>query len=149
MATSTSPSRWAQGLLSAATLIVTDQDGNELFNGTVTQAMLDNGVPVTMTAPSPAPPYTVTATVTDPASNTATSSDSATFGIMAAIAPTAPTVVITEDADNDGYINEAELNNDIDISVTLGSGTKVGDTIEVTDQDGNVILRHGHAGHAG
>ncbi|WP_368730454.1 beta strand repeat-containing protein, partial [Grimontia marina] len=121
------------------TLIVTDQDGNALFNGAVTQAMLDNGVPVTMTAPATGTTITVTATVTDPAGNTANGSDSATLDYGDS-APTAPTVVITEDANNDGYINDAELNGQIDISVTLGSGTDVGDTIEVTDQNDNVIF---------
>ncbi|WP_198159593.1 retention module-containing protein, partial [Grimontia marina] len=60
-------------------LVVTDQDGNELFNGTVTQDMLDDGVPVTMTAPATGTTITVTATVTDPAGNTANGSDSATL----------------------------------------------------------------------
>ncbi|MCL2916625.1 hypothetical protein L2725_23090, partial [Shewanella corallii] len=121
------------------TLVVTDQDGNELFNGTVTQAMLDNGVPVTMTAPDTGTTITVTATVTDPAGNTANGSDSATLDYGDS-APTAPTVVITEDTNNDGYIDGSELDGLVDISITLGAGTVVGDTVTVTDQDGNVIF---------
>ncbi|WP_325890850.1 hypothetical protein [Grimontia sp. NTOU-MAR1] len=49
-------------------------------------------------------------------------------------------MVITEDANNDGYVNDAELNGQIDITVTLGAGTAVGDTLVVTDQDGNTLF---------
>ncbi|WP_062715367.1 beta strand repeat-containing protein, partial [Grimontia marina] len=121
------------------TLVVTDQDGNALFNGTVTQAMLDNGVPVTMTAPATGTTLTVTATVTDPAGNTANGSDSATLD-HGSSAPTAPTVVITEDANDDGYINDGELDGQVEITITLGAGTAVGDTLVVTDQDGNTLF---------
>ncbi|MFC3140911.1 retention module-containing protein, partial [Shewanella submarina] len=120
-------------------LIVTDQDGNELFNGTVTQAMLDNGLQLAIDAPATGTTLTVTATVTDPAGNTANGNDSATLDYGSS-APTAPTVVITDDANNDGYIDGTELDGQIDISITLGSGTEVGDAITVTDQDGNVIF---------
>ncbi|MCL2916624.1 hypothetical protein L2725_23085, partial [Shewanella corallii] len=123
------------------TLIVTDQDGNELFNGTVTQAMLDNGVPVTMTAPATGTAISVTATVTDPAGNSAEGSDSAVldYGVGTG-APAAPTVTITEDSNNDGTINDAELDGQVNITVALGAGTAVGDTIVVTDQDGNTLF---------
>ncbi|MBW8186747.1 hypothetical protein, partial [Shewanella nanhaiensis] len=47
------------------TLVVTDQDGNVIFTGTVTQEMLTNGVPVTMDAPATGTDVVVTATVTD------------------------------------------------------------------------------------
>ncbi len=123
------------------TLVVTDQDGNVIFTGTVTQAMLTNGVPVTMDAPATGTDVVVTATVTDAAGNTAEGSDAATLDYGTGTgAPAAPTVVITEDANNDGYINDAELDGQIDATVTLGAGTSVGDTVTITDQDGNVIF---------
>ncbi|MBW8186737.1 hypothetical protein, partial [Shewanella nanhaiensis] len=37
-------------------------------------------------------------------------------------------------------INDAELDGQIDATVTLGAGTSVGDTVTITDQDGNVIF---------
>ncbi|MDP3515768.1 MAG: Ig-like domain-containing protein, partial [Pseudohongiella sp.] len=48
-------------------------------------------------------------------------------------APSAPTVVITEDANNDGFINTAELSGDVDVEVTLPSGLVAGDIINVSN----------------
>ncbi|WP_229814827.1 Ig-like domain-containing protein, partial [Shewanella hanedai] len=59
------------------TLVVTDQAGNTLFSGPVTQAMLDSGLSVTMNPPATGTNVTVTATVTDPAGNTSSNSDTA------------------------------------------------------------------------
>ncbi|MGI2261699.1 hypothetical protein ACRRUX_20555, partial [Shewanella sp. GXUN23E] len=118
---------------------VTDQDGNVIFSGAVTQDMLDNGLQLAVDAPATGTTLVITATVTDVAGNTANGSDSATLDYGSS-APSAPTVVITEDANNDGYINDSELSGQVDISITLGSGTAVGDSVTVTDQDGNVIF---------
>ncbi|MBW8186725.1 hypothetical protein, partial [Shewanella nanhaiensis] len=75
------------------------------------------------------------------AGNTATGNDSATLDYGTGTgAPAAPTVVITEDTNNDGYINEAELDGQINATVTLGAGTVIGDTVTVTDQDGNTLF---------
>ncbi len=123
------------------TLVVTDQDGNELFNGTVTQDMLDNGQAVTMDAPATGTTVTVTATLTNANGDSAASNDSATLDYGTGTgAPASPTVVITEDANNDGFINNAELDGQIDATVTLGAGTAVGDTVTITDQDGNTLF---------
>ncbi|MBW8186717.1 beta strand repeat-containing protein, partial [Shewanella nanhaiensis] len=123
------------------TLVVTDQDGNELFSGTVTQDMLDNGQAVTMDAPATGTDVVVTATVTDEAGNTATGNDAATLDYGTGVgAPASPTVEIVEDANNDGFINDAELDGQINISVELGAGTAVGDTLVVTDQAGNTLF---------
>ncbi|MGI2261698.1 hypothetical protein, partial [Shewanella sp. GXUN23E] len=123
------------------TLTVTDQAGNVLFSGPVTQAMLDNGLTLAINPPASGTNLVITATVSDAAGNSASGSDSAVldYGVGTG-APAAPTVVITEDANNDGYINTAELNGQIDITVTLGAGTVVGDTLTVTDQDGTVLF---------
>ncbi|MEC4740947.1 hypothetical protein HWQ48_27075, partial [Shewanella sp. E94] len=59
------------------TLVVTDQAGNELFNGTVTQDMLDNGLAVTMDAPATGTNVTVTATLTNFMGAIVTGSDNA------------------------------------------------------------------------
>ncbi|WP_325890858.1 hypothetical protein [Grimontia sp. NTOU-MAR1] len=116
---------------------MTDQDGNVIFSGTVTQDMLDNGLQLAVDAPATGETLAITATVTDPAGSSAEGGDQAVmdYGVGTG-APASPTVEITEDANNDGYINDGELNGQIDISVTLGAGTAVGDTLTVTDQDG-------------
>jgi hypothetical protein len=46
---------------------------------------------------------------------------------------TTPTVVITEDANNDGTLNASELSGAVDITVTLPAGALAGDTIQVSD----------------
>ncbi|WP_221936157.1 beta strand repeat-containing protein, partial [Shewanella hanedai] len=122
------------------TVIITDQDGNELFNETITQDMLDNGINVSFDAPATGTNVVVTATVTDPAGNTASASDNATLDYGTGTgAPAAPIVDITEDTNNDGTITDAELDGQINITVTLGAGTEVGDTVTITDQDNNVL----------
>ncbi|MGI2261689.1 beta strand repeat-containing protein, partial [Shewanella sp. GXUN23E] len=123
------------------TLTVTDQAGNVLFSGPVTQAMLDNGLTLAIDPPASGTNLVITATVSDAAGNTTSGSDSAVldYGVGSG-APAAPTVVITEDANNDGYISGNELSGDVNYTVTLGAGTVAGDTISITDQDGTVLF---------
>ncbi|MGH6649448.1 beta strand repeat-containing protein, partial [Aquabacterium sp.] len=47
-------------------------------------------------------------------------------------APGAPIVTIGEDANNDGFINKAELSGSIDVSVTLPATAKAGDSLLVS-----------------
>ncbi|MEC4729161.1 hypothetical protein HWQ46_27075, partial [Shewanella sp. D64] len=121
------------------TLVVTDQAGNELFSGTVTQEILDNGLLLSMNAPVTDTNITVTATLTNFMGAIVTGSDNALLDYGTG-APASPTVDITEDANDDGFINSAELDGQITITITLGAGTAVGDTLIVTDQDNNVIF---------
>ncbi|MGN5186549.1 Ig-like domain-containing protein [Aeromonas veronii] len=118
------------------TLVITDQDGNELFNGKITQAMLDNGLALEVDAPADGDTLTLTATVTDPAGNSHESSDSVTVDTSA---PTV-TLTITEDANDDGLLSKAELDGKVNYQVELGAGTAVGDTLVITDQDGNELF---------
>ncbi|WP_198350458.1 hypothetical protein, partial [Vreelandella venusta] len=76
------------------TLVVVDGKGNELFNGDVTQEMLDNGLTVTITElDGTDTDVSVPATVTDPAGNSDSDTDTGT------IDATAPTIsVALEDA---------------------------------------------------
>ncbi|MCL1040030.1 hypothetical protein L2750_23365, partial [Shewanella submarina] len=112
-----------------------------VYTATITQDMLDNGLSLTLTPPATGTGLTLTATVTDTSGNTASGSDSATLDYGEGTgAPAAPTVEITEDANDDGYINDGELSGEVDITITLGAGTAVGDTIVVTDQDGNTLF---------
>ncbi|MGL6600033.1 hypothetical protein ACSZOB_21000, partial [Aeromonas veronii] len=110
------------------TLVITDQDGNELFNGKITQAMLDNGLALEVDAPADGDTLTLTATVTDPAGNSNESSDSVTVDTSA---PTV-TLTITEDANDDGLLSKAELDGKVNYQVELGAGTAVGDTLVIT-----------------
>ncbi|MEC4729167.1 hypothetical protein HWQ46_27105, partial [Shewanella sp. D64] len=112
------------------TIVVTDQDNNVIFSGPVTQDMIDSDLQLAIDPPATGTNLVITATVTDPAGNSAAGTDSATldYGVGTG-APAGPTVEIDEDTNDDGYINSAELDGQINITVTLGAGTAVGDTL--------------------
>ncbi|AXK48480.1 von Willebrand factor type A (vWA) domain-containing protein [Aliarcobacter trophiarum LMG 25534] len=50
----------------------------------------------------------------------------------------APTVVITEDVNNDGLISKAELDGKVDVTITVPTEANVGDTLNVTNPDGTI-----------
>ncbi|MDO6493102.1 hypothetical protein, partial [Cellulophaga sp. 2_MG-2023] len=78
----------------------------------------------------------LTANITDVAGNVGP--DSATdTAVLDLTDPLAPTVEITEDTNNDGLISEDELIGDIDARVTLPAQTFAGDTVTITDGNGN------------
>ncbi|WP_233260963.1 S-layer family protein [Limnohabitans sp. WS1] len=86
---------------------------------------------VVFNAPANGTNFVATAELSDLAKNTSGKvTDSATIDTSLA---GAPTVVILEDADNNGFINKAELSGQIDVKVTVPAGAVVGDTIIVTD----------------
>ena len=66
------------------------------------------------------------------AGNTGTASDTETYTVDTS-APSAPTVTITEDGNDDGYINASELSGDVNVSVALPGDAVAGDTLSVTD----------------
>ena len=76
--------------------------------------------------------FTVSALVTDAAGNVGPTgnTDTATRDTEA---PNAPTVTITEDANNDGVIETSELSGLINVSVVLPTGTEVGDLLSISD----------------
>ncbi|WP_106376223.1 beta strand repeat-containing protein, partial [Vreelandella songnenensis] len=117
------------------TLVVVDGKGNELVNRPVTQADLDNGVSVTVTDLNAGDTaLSLTATVTDPAGNTNTSTANGTIDAQA------PTVSVTlEDASGDIYSAD-EIRDGVNATVTLGDGTQVGDTLVVVDGKGNELV---------
>ncbi|MGA4495787.1 DUF5801 repeats-in-toxin domain-containing protein [Vreelandella venusta] len=119
------------------TLIVTDKDGNELLNRLVTQDDLDNGVSVEVPVSPGDTDVSVTATVTDPAGNTASDDDKKPVDNV----PPAVTVELTGSGD-DGTYSQDEIGDDgtVTADVTLQDGTEVGDTLIVTDKDGNELL---------
>ena len=82
----------------------------------------------------------ISAVVTDDAGNTSTATDSLNLDTVAA---GAPSVTITEDADNDGLISAAELSGDINVTVALtGTNAVAGDTLTVNGSD--ILLTTSH-----
>ncbi|MBR9927106.1 MAG: hypothetical protein GYB28_19220, partial [Gammaproteobacteria bacterium] len=118
------------------TLVVTDKDGNVLDEREVTQDDLDNGVSVEVPVSPGDTDVSVTATVTDPTGNTASDDDQKPVDNV----PPAVTVELTGSGD-DGTYSQDEIGDDgtVTAQVTLQDGTEVGDTLVVTDKDGNVL----------
>ncbi|KHF11140.1 hypothetical protein PO79_03590, partial [Vibrio parahaemolyticus] len=56
--------------------------------------------------------------------------------VLDTTATPAPTVVITEDANNDGLISKAELDGKVDVTITVPTEANVGDTLNVKNPDG-------------
>ena len=52
---------------------------------------------------------------------------------MTRAASPAPTVTITEDANNDALISSSELSGNVDVRIDLPAGSVAGDTIRVSD----------------
>ncbi|MGI2107774.1 hypothetical protein ACRN9A_21980, partial [Shewanella frigidimarina] len=114
------------------TLIVADGNGNTLFNGPVTQDMLNNGFDVEVPVTAGATDVDVTAQVIDIAGNpSATATDNQPVDNVAAPAPT----VEFSGMGTDGVFNSDEIGSDgtVTATVTLATGTEVGDTLIVTD----------------
>ena len=110
-------------------LTVTDNAGNEEII-TVTQDVIDNGTTLTFPAPAEGEEIRVTAIVADPAGNLSPEgSDSATLD-TSDLTP-GLSVEITEDINNDGYINASELDGDIDVRVALSNEALAGDTLTI------------------
>ncbi|WP_218023819.1 VCBS domain-containing protein, partial [Halomonas halmophila] len=118
------------------TLTVTDKDGNELVNRPVTQDDLDNGVSVEVPVSPGDPETSVSATVTDPAGNSSSDDDQTPIDNV----PPVVSVELQGAGDDDTY-NQDEIGEDgtVTAQVTLEDGTEVGDTLTVTDKDGNVL----------
>ncbi|MFA0254499.1 binary toxin-like calcium binding domain-containing protein, partial [Vibrio breoganii] len=115
------------------TLKVSGQD-----DVTLTQDHLDNGVTYEYDRPADGQSLEVIATIVDQAGNeSAEGTDSATMGDTTATA--APTVVITEDTDNDGIIDRTEISGKVDVKVTVPEGAQVGDTLKVSGQPDRVL----------
>ncbi|MCZ4309488.1 VWA domain-containing protein [Vibrio atlanticus] len=109
---------------------------------TLTQAHLTGGVTYQYDRPADGESITVTATIVDQAGNeSAPGTDSATMGDTTATA--APTVVITEDTNNDGIIDRTEISGKVDVNVTVPADAQVGDTLKVSGQ-ADVTLTQAH-----
>lgn len=85
-------------------------------------------LPVSFPAPASGSTLRINAAVIDTGGKISpVGSDSATI-----IAAAAPTVVITEDANNDGHISSSELRADIGVRIGLPAGAAAGDTVRVS-----------------
>ncbi|MBA4110980.1 MAG: hypothetical protein C0487_15455, partial [Leptothrix sp. (in: Bacteria)] len=72
-------------------------------------------------------------TETDAAGNTTQTTVSLNIDTGVPNNGAAPTVTITEDANNDGFINKAELNGNVDVKVAFdGTKVNIGDVVKVT-----------------
>ncbi|MDN5074056.1 Ig-like domain repeat protein, partial [Aliarcobacter butzleri] len=115
------------------TLNVTNPDGTTT-TVEITADIKTSGYKTSYDAPAEGGTITVSATITDKAGNTSLpGSDTATLDTTAT---PAPTVVITEDANNDGLISKAELDGKVDVTITVPTEANVGDTLNVTNPDG-------------
>ncbi len=113
------------------TITVTDATGaTQTFTATV-----DANGNYTADVPNALPEgnYDVSVSVTDAAGNTTTASD--TGNTVDTTAPTAPVVTISEDSNDDGYINADELNGEVDVSIDV-SDANVGDTLSIVNPNG-------------
>ena len=71
-------------------------------------------------------------TTTDAAGNSTTATDTESYSVDTS-APSAPVVTLTEDANNDGFINSSELSGGVNVEVSLPGDAVAGDTLVITD----------------
>jgi large repetitive protein len=114
-------------------LVVTGT-GNTTQTITLTQAQIDAGkVVVSFNPPANGVDLQVTAQVSDPAGNK--SNIGTDHAVIITDGPGAPTVTLTTDTNNDGYINQGELNggNTVQVLVGIPGTAKAGDTLTIND----------------
>ena len=110
------------------TLTVTGQDPITLTASQIS----DGNLSFSYDKPEDGATITVNATITDQAGHVSSiGTDTAIMGDTTITA--APVVTITEDVNNDGYINGSELNGQVNVAVAIPEGAVAGDTIHVTD----------------
>jgi len=108
-----------------ATIVVTAANGDVLGNTTVRN---DGSWSLTSSQPLPDGSSVVSVTATDVLGNTASNTGSVQIDTTAT---PAPTVIITEDVNNDGIISNSELEGQVDVTIGLPNGTVAGDTLTI------------------
>ena len=122
------------GLAVGHTVTITDGNGNTQAI-TLTASNLAGPILISFPAPTNGGRINANATITDNFGNTSTAvTDSATIKTSA---PMPISIIITEDANNDGVISGKELVGDINTNVALPGGLAVGQTVTITDGNGN------------
>jgi hypothetical protein len=119
------------------TLVVTDNAGNSKSFVLDAASIAAHQVLTTFPVPSEDQTIQINAQLTDPAGNSsAVASDAATKDTFA---PGAPVVTLTDDANNDGFLDTAEVGSKTTVAVSIALPnnpllpTKVGDTLHVTN----------------
>ncbi|MBF4991570.1 retention module-containing protein [Methylophilus sp. QUAN] len=114
-------------------------------SGTISRVLTDADIAtgfiiIAVPVPPSGDTLTVTASITNQSGQTSpSSSDSAIIDTNVPNGGNAPTVEITEDANNDNFINRAELNGDIDVKVSFTpSLVDVGDIVVIRSNDSTV-----------
>ncbi|WP_175609566.1 hypothetical protein, partial [Shewanella sp. UCD-KL21] len=129
----------AAGTAIGDTLIITDGNGNELFNGLVTGEMLTNGQAIEVAVVDGQTQVDVTAQVIDAAGNpSAIATDKQDVDNTDAPTPN----VEFEGMGDDGIYSSDEIGADgtVTATVTLAAGTNIGDTLIITDGNGNELF---------
>ncbi len=115
----------------AGDLLKVTGTGNTPQTITLTEAQITAGkLTLEFTAPASGTKFEVSAQVSDPVGNK--SPVATDFATIATDPVGAPIVRITEDADDNSYINASELKGDIDTTVELPATAKAGDKLIVT-----------------
>ncbi|MDO6440732.1 immunoglobulin-like domain-containing protein [Marinobacter sp. 2_MG-2023] len=119
------------------TLVITDGQGNELINRPVTQDDIDNGISVDVPVMSGQTEVELNATVTDPAGNT---SDGKDENDVDNVGPGA-SVELEPGTGPGGSYNEGDITDGtVTGDITLTPETVPGDTLVVTDGNGNELI---------
>ncbi|MES2940420.1 MAG: hypothetical protein V4864_22260 [Pseudomonadota bacterium] len=114
------------------TLTVDDGVTTQVF--VLTQQQIGDGqVTTTFAPPAQGAGITVSAHVTDQEDNDGPVGTD--FAVRDTAGPSAPVVVITEDANDNAVISAPELVGDVDVSIALPGGAVAGDVLSVTDGD--------------
>ncbi|MDO6823559.1 immunoglobulin-like domain-containing protein [Marinobacter sp. 1_MG-2023] len=119
------------------TVVITDGQGNELINRPVTQDDIDNGISVDVPVTSGRTEVELNATVTDPAGNTSGGKDE---NDVDNVGPGA-SVELAPGTGPGGSYNEGDITDGtVTGKITLTPETVPGDTLVVTDGNGNELI---------
>ncbi|RDL43127.1 hypothetical protein DN730_15580 [Marinomonas piezotolerans] len=102
-------------------------------------------VDTTVDAPAEGETLVVEATITDSSGNVSNPGTDSTDQDVTA--PSAPSVIITEDVNKDGFINAAELDGQVNVTISLtDTGAVEGDTLTVNGSEIELTASHISAG---
>lgn len=126
-------------------ITVTDKDGNPILDGNgdpitdyeITQGDIDNGITVEVPVDPGQTDVELNVDITDPAGNTSTGSDNK---VVDNTTPGATATLEPGSGSNGEYNDDDTKDGKVTGTVTFDPDTSVGDTVKITDKDGNVII---------
>ncbi|WP_309043112.1 immunoglobulin-like domain-containing protein [Marinobacter sediminicola] len=126
-------------------ITVTDKDGNPILNSNgdpitdyeITQGDIDNGIIVEVPVDPGQTDVELNVDITDPAGNTSTGSDNK---VVDNTTPGATATLEPGSGSNGEYNDDDTKDGKVTGTVTFDPDTSVGDTVKITDKDGNVII---------